>query len=78
MYAIRRDEKLDHLLVICGSMGLGECAMFIMKIGGELQSGEKHDGRSPDYDDWDLNGDISFYGIHSWNVLLKFLQWEFE
>jgi aspartate--ammonia ligase len=33
-------------------------AVFIMKIGGELLSGEKHDGRSPDYDDWNLNGDI--------------------
>ena len=26
-----------------------------------LKSGEKHDGRSPDYDDWTLNGDILFY-----------------
>jgi aspartate--ammonia ligase len=33
-------------------------AIFIMQIGGVLQSGEKHDGRSPDYDDWTLNGDI--------------------
>lgn len=33
-------------------------AVFIMKIGGELLSGNKHDGRSPDYDDWNLNGDI--------------------
>lgn len=33
-------------------------AVFIMKIGGKLTSGEKHDGRAPDYDDWDLNGDI--------------------
>jgi aspartate--ammonia ligase len=33
-------------------------AVFIMKIGGTLLSGEKHDGRSPDYDDWNLNGDI--------------------
>ena len=36
-------------------------AVFIMKIGIELKSGEKHDGRSPDYDDWELNGDIIFY-----------------
>jgi aspartate--ammonia ligase len=36
-------------------------AVFIMQIGGELQSGEKHDGRSPDYDDWTLNGDIIFW-----------------
>ncbi|MDR5659427.1 aspartate--ammonia ligase [Serpentinicella sp. ANB-PHB4] len=33
-------------------------AVFIMKIGGDLKSGEKHDGRAPDYDDWELNGDI--------------------
>lgn len=33
-------------------------AVFIMKIGGLLESGTKHDGRAPDYDDWNLNGDI--------------------
>jgi len=33
-------------------------AVFIMKIGGLLNSGIKHDGRAPDYDDWTLNGDI--------------------
>ena len=31
---------------------------FISKIGGKLRSGKPHDGRAPDYDDWDLNGDI--------------------
>ncbi len=36
-------------------------AIFIMKIGDTLKSGEKHDGRAPDYDDWGLNGDIVFY-----------------
>jgi aspartate--ammonia ligase len=36
-------------------------AVFIMKIGGALTSGERHDGRAPDYDDWDLNGDIIVY-----------------
>ena len=36
-------------------------AVFIMKIGDLLKSGEKHDGRSPDYDDWTLNGDILFW-----------------
>ena len=34
---------------------------LIMQIGGKLKSGEKHDGRAPDYDDWELNGDIMFY-----------------
>jgi len=32
--------------------------VFLMQIGGKLRSGEKHDGRAPDYDDWALNGDI--------------------
>lgn len=36
-------------------------AIFIMKIGDTLKSGIKHDGRAPDYDDWELNGDIVFY-----------------
>lgn len=36
-------------------------AVFVMKIGGELKSGIKHDGRAPDYDDWTLNGDILFW-----------------
>ena len=38
---------------------------FIMKIGGALSNGEPHDGRAPDYDDWELNGDIIF-----WNDIL--------
>lgn len=36
-------------------------AVFIMEIGGELKSGITHGGRSPDYDDWTLNGDIIFW-----------------
>ncbi len=36
-------------------------AVFISKIGGVLRSGNKHDGRAPDYDDWELNGDIMVY-----------------
>ncbi|MBQ9765894.1 MAG: aspartate--ammonia ligase [Lachnospiraceae bacterium] len=36
-------------------------AVFIMQIGGVLKSGERHDGRAPDYDDWELNGDILVY-----------------
>lgn len=36
-------------------------AVFITKIGDVLASGIKHDGRSPDYDDWSLNGDIIFW-----------------
>lgn len=37
----------------------------ILKIGGKLRSGAAHDGRAPDYDDWELNGDIMF-----WNDVL--------
>lgn len=40
-------------------------AIFIKKIGCRLKSGEKHDGRAPDYDDWELNGDIIL-----WNDVL--------
>lgn len=36
-------------------------AVFVMQIGNRLKSGEKHDGRAPDYDDWALNGDIILY-----------------
>ena len=36
-------------------------AIFLMQIGDLLASGEKHDGRAPDYDDWSLNGDIIVY-----------------
>ena len=40
-------------------------AIFIMQIGKVLESGEKHDGRAPDYDDWELNGDLIM-----WNPVL--------
>lgn len=35
--------------------------VFIMQIGDLLKSGERHDGRAPDYDDWKLNGDLLFW-----------------
>lgn len=41
-------------------------ALFVKRIGGKLRSGEPHDGRAPDYDDWELNGDIIL-----WNALLE-------
>ena len=37
----------------------------IMQIGEKLRSGKPHDGRAPDYDDWQLNCDIFF-----WNDVL--------
>ncbi len=41
-------------------------AIFVKRIGGKLKSGEPHDGRAPDYDDWELNGDIIL-----WNPVLE-------
>ncbi|EFI42235.1 aspartate--ammonia ligase [Peptoniphilus sp. oral taxon 386] len=41
-------------------------AVFIIGIGNKLKSGEPHDLRSPDYDDWSLNGDILF-----WNPVIE-------
>ena len=41
-------------------------AIFVKRIGGKLRSGEPHDGRAPDYDDWELNGDIIL-----WNPVLQ-------
>ena len=46
---------------ICREYG----AVFISQIGRVLKSGKPHDGRAPDYDDWDLNGDILV-----WNPVL--------
>nr|WP_325253872.1 aspartate--ammonia ligase [uncultured Oscillibacter sp.] len=40
--------------------------VFLMQIGKTLSSGVKHDGRAPDYDDWELNGDILM-----WNPVLQ-------
>lgn len=39
--------------------------VFVMQIGAALESGKPHGSRSPDYDDWSLNGDILF-----WNDVL--------
>ena len=41
-------------------------AVFVSQIGGKLRSGAVHDGRAPDYDDWQLNGDILV-----WNPVLS-------
>lgn len=44
-----------------------ECGtVFLSQIGGKLKSGQPHDGRAPDYDDWELNGDILV-----WNPILE-------
>ena len=41
-------------------------SVFISQIGGALKSGQPHGNRAPDYDDWNLNGDIIL-----WNDLLQ-------
>lgn len=35
--------------------------VFLMEIGAPLKDGKPHDGRAPDYDDWQLNGDILYW-----------------
>ncbi len=47
-------EREYKIAKLCG-------AVFIEQIGDILKSGERHDGRAPDYDDWKLNGDILVY-----------------
>ena len=34
---------------------------FLIGIGHKLSNGQPHDGRAPDYDDWNLNGDLLYY-----------------
>jgi len=69
MNAIRRDETLDSLHSAYVDQWDWEKeredvftrdppVTFLMGIGGELRSGQPHDGRAPDYDDWSLNGDL--------------------
>ncbi len=36
-------------------------AVCLMQIGDKLADGKPHDGRAPDYDDWQLNADILVY-----------------
>ena len=52
LYPEKRPKEREHL--IAKEKG----AVFISQIGKKLKSGSSHDGRSPDYDDWELNGDI--------------------
>ena len=50
-------------------------AVFIIGIGGKLSNGEKHDGRSPDYDDWSTPNEDGFNGLNGdimvWNPVLE-------
>ena len=60
MYPDKTPKEREH--AICAE----HHTVFLMQIGGKLRSGEKHDGRAPDYDDWALNGDILM-----WNPILE-------
>lgn len=55
MYPQSTPKEREYL--ICKEKG----AACIMQIGDKLKSGEPHDGRAPDYDDWALNADIVVY-----------------
>lgn len=57
-YPDKTPKERENL--ICKELG----CVFLMKIGDKLASGEPHDGRAPDYDDWSLNGDILFWFDH--------------
>jgi aspartate--ammonia ligase len=50
-------------------------AVFIIGIGGALSSGEKHDGRAPDYDDWTTENTDGYKGLNGdiiiWNPVLQ-------
>ena len=52
LYPDKRPKEREHLIT------KEKGAVFITQIGKKLKSGKSHDGRSPDYDDWELNGDI--------------------
>ena len=51
------EDAKDRENAICKELG----CVFVMQIGDVLNSGKRHDGRAPDYDDWKLNGDILFW-----------------
>lgn len=44
-------------------------ALFVIGIGDKLSDGKPHDGRSPDYDDWSLNGDLLLFDIMACRVV---------
>ncbi len=50
-------------------------AVFVIGIGHPLASGEPHDGRAPDYDDWSTETEKGYLGLNGdiliWNPVLK-------
>jgi len=59
---LSRKEREDTAAKLFG-------AFFLMKIGLPLKDGISHDGRAPDYDDWNLNGDIIVFNPILQNAL---------
>ena len=55
MYPELSPEEREQLV------GKEKKAIFIIGIGDKLKSGKAHDKRSPDYDDWSLDGDLLIY-----------------
>lgn len=55
MYPELSPEEREQLI------GKEKKAIFIIGIGDKLKSGKAHDKRSPDYDDWSLDGDLLIY-----------------
>ena len=55
LYPDKTRKEREYL--ICREKG----AVCLMQIGDKLADGAPHDGRAPDYDDWQLNADILVY-----------------
>ncbi len=55
MYPDKTPKEREELIV------RDKKAVFIIGIGDKLKSGIEHDLRSPDYDDWSLDGDLLVY-----------------
>ena len=55
MYPDKTPKEREELIV------KDKKAVFIIGIGDKLKSGIEHDLRSPDYDDWSINGDLLIY-----------------
>lgn len=55
MYPDKLPKEREELIV------RDKKAVFIIGIGDKLKSGTSHDLRSPDYDDWTLDGDLLVY-----------------
>lgn len=50
-------------------------AVFLIGVGGKLSSGEIHDGRAADYDDWSSKNEDGYYGLNGdillWHPILQ-------